>query len=126
MLSGKSVGEYALFSPIQKDVELKIFDLFFGFAFKGKNSKVRVIARQILPTTLLQDLTPATSLNANSESWSYFSRNLSNIQFLASAWSSNAPIEWQVKIIQETILTMTSACTLSHFISFKLLLCNLH
>ena len=97
MLSAKSAGEYALFSPIQRDVEPKMFDPFFGFAVKGKNSKVRVIVRRISPTASFQDLTPGTFLNVNSESWSYFSRNLSNIQFLASAWTTSTPIEWQVK-----------------------------
>ncbi len=97
VLSAKTAGEYALFSPIQRDSDPKMFDPFFGFAVKGKSSKVRVIVRQISPKTSFQDLTPGAFLNVNSDSWSYFSRNLSNVQFLSSAWSSSTPIEWQVK-----------------------------
>ena len=73
-----------------------MFDPWFGFAYKGSAAKIQVTIQQLSPTVLVQDLSPAAFIDANYDSWNYFSKNLSNVNFLASAWTTGVAIEWQV------------------------------
>ena len=75
-------------------MEPPMLDQFFGFAYKGKSSTVKVVIRQVAPTAATKVV---TSLAANFEAWNYFSKNLSDVDFLRTAWSSTSTkAEWMV------------------------------
>jgi hypothetical protein len=43
MLWSASVGDYTLFSPVQKETGPRLFYPFFGLAYMGKNSQIRIL-----------------------------------------------------------------------------------
>jgi hypothetical protein len=48
---------------------------------------------------MLQDLSPANFIVAEYNGWHYFSKNLSTVDFLATAWKTGVTVEWQVSIL---------------------------
>jgi hypothetical protein len=92
VISGHTAGVYSIFSPIQKSTERTFFDQFFGLSYKGTQSTVRIVARQISPTVVMEDFATATA----DDSWNYYSKNVSKILFLNAAWKAGTVVEWQV------------------------------
>ena len=70
-----------------------LYDPFFGFAYKGTNSQIRVI---VLKEGVVQyDLTPTPNLGVDPMTWAYFSRNLSSVTNSPLTYSLNT--KWQVR-----------------------------
>ena len=74
-------------SPIQKLQNGPRFSIFFGFAYLGKSTQIRVNLLQIGGTSIEIQFLEVY----DNTSWNYFSKNLSS---LVSTW--NVGQEWQV------------------------------
>lgn len=109
MLSGYNAGSYVLFSSLQREYGPRLYDPFFGFAYMGKNSQIRVVL--LKNNAILEDLTPAPSLSVSDLSWKYFSRNLTTLTNVPFAW----PIytTWQVKDITAVVRTVGPSYVIS-------------
>jgi len=89
---------YSIFSAIQKSTEPTFFDQFFGLSYKGTKSTVRIVARQISPTVVMEDFATPTA----DDSWNYYSKNVSKVLFLNTAWKVGTVVEWQVILLYVT------------------------
>ena len=71
-----------------------MFDPFFGFAYKAKNTniKVSIFKKDDLsnPEVILDKFVDKIENEVVSEGWTYFSKNLSDVNILKSAWDDSA------------------------------------
>ena len=94
VLSGYTAGSYVLFSSPQREHGPRLYDPFFGFAYMGKNSQIRVVL--LKGSAIVEDLTPTPSLSVSDLSWKYFSRNLTTLTNSPFLWPMYTV--WQVKL----------------------------
>ena len=93
-------------SAIQVEEGPRLFDTVFGFYYKAKNTQIKVIFVETASNTQhvqldLLEYPPSSSSNLPNEiddfsSWKYFSKNLSDVSFLTTAWAADTRLEWQV------------------------------
>ena len=71
-----------------------MFDPVFGFAYKAKNTniKVSILKKDDLsnPEVILDKFVDKIENEVVSEGWTYFSKNLSDVNILNSAWDDSA------------------------------------
>ena len=71
-----------------------MFDPVFGFAYKAKNTniKVSIVKKDDLsnPEVILDKFVHKIENEVVSEGWTYFSKNLSDVNILNSAWDDSA------------------------------------
>ena len=71
-----------------------MFDPFFGFAYKAKNTniKVSIFKKDDLsnPEVILDKFVDKIENEVVTEGWTYFSKNLSEVDILKSAWDDSA------------------------------------
>ena len=87
-------------SAIQVEEGPRLFDTTFGFFYKAKNTNIKVVFVEKASNTqhvqfdMLEN--PLNNEIDTTSSWKYFSKNLSDVSFLTTAWSANTKLEWQV------------------------------
>ena len=72
----------------------------FGFFYRAKNTRVKVIFLEKPSGTQHEILNimvnePNNEIQRESE-WKYFSKNISEISFISTAWGGTTDVEWQV------------------------------
>ena len=87
-------------SAIQVEEGPRLFDTTFGFFYKAKNTNIKVVFVEKASNTQhvqfdMLENPPNNEIDTTS-SWKYFSKNLSDVSFLTTAWSANTKLEWQV------------------------------
>ena len=83
---------YGLVSAIQVEEGPRLFYPHFGFFYKAKNTNVKVIFAETASGTKHEI---KNSLE-NDFYWKSFSKNLSDVSFLNTAWGGSTKLEWQV------------------------------
>ena len=83
---------YGLVSAIQVEEGPRLFYPHFGFYYKAKNTRVKVIFAETASGTKHE----IKNSVENAYYWKTFSTNLSDGSFLSTAWGGNAKLEWQV------------------------------
>ena len=95
IMMGNNPGNYHLVSPILREFGPRQHNPHFGFVYRGNKASLKVL--------FLEDSDPskphevfASNLEANV--WTYFGKNLSEIDFIKSAWYDNPTDvkEWQI------------------------------
>ena len=90
---------YALLSAVQVEEEPRLFHPHFGFFYKSKNTRVKVIFVEIASGTKHEQMNvlenPLNNEIERNLEWKYFSKNLSDVSFLTTAWNANTKLEWQ-------------------------------
>ena len=91
---------YALASAVQVEEGRRLFYPQFGFFYKAKNTRLKVIFVEKASKTKHEILNVMENrLNNDIErepEWKYFAKNLSDVSFLTTAWRGNTKVEWQV------------------------------
>ena len=101
ILAGPTANtNYALVSAIQLEEGPRLFDTTFGFFYKAKNTNIKVVFVEKASNTQhvqfdMLENPPNNEIDTTS-SWKYFSKNLSDVSFLTTAWGANTKLEWQV------------------------------
>ena len=80
-----------------------MFDPFFGFAYKAKNTniKVSIFKKDDLsnPEVILDKFVDKIENEVVSEGWTYFSKNLSEVAILKTAWDDSATeFKWRILV----------------------------
>ena len=92
---------YQLVSAVQVESGPRLFWPHFGFFYKAKNTKVKVIFLEKSSGTqhnVLDIMVNELNNEIERESeWKYFSKNISEISFISTAWSGTSDVEWQVR-----------------------------
>ena len=96
-LLGNTVGKYSLSSPIQREEGKRWFYPHFGFAYKLVNANVKVVFISGSTQLVVLDKTD----NVLNDNWQYFFTNLSDVNFLNTAWtdSDEAELFWQILLL---------------------------
>ena len=71
----------------------------FGFAYKAINTNVKVSLYkdgESSPVVILDKFHDKIEHNDVDDGWYYFSKNLTDVAFLKSAWDSSTAIKWKV------------------------------
>ena len=102
LVGSASNTNYALVSAIQVEEGPRLFDPYFGFFYKAKNTRIKVIFVETASKTQHVQFdslenTPNNEIDTES-SWKYFSKNLSDVSFLTTAWGGSTRLEWQVML----------------------------
>ena len=98
-LAGFEPGDYLLLSKWQVENGPRMFDSHFGFAYKARNTNVKVSLYKdgdSTPVVILDKFVDAIQKSVVDEGWHYFSKNLSDVTFLKDAWDSSTEIKWRV------------------------------
>ena len=93
---------YALLSAAQVEEGPRLLSPHFGFFYKAKNTKIKVILVEKPSTQHVILNILENELNNEIErkpEWKYYGKNLSDVTFLSTAWSGNTRVEWQVCFI---------------------------
>ena len=95
ILIGTNPGKYHLASPILREFGPRQHHPHFGFVYRGYNGKLKVILIEDQDPTKKHEIF-STNLEANV--WTYFSKNLSEVEFIQKAWydAPTEPKEWQI------------------------------
>ena len=100
LVGNKENANYALVSAIQVEEGPRLFNPHFGFFYKPKNTRVKVIfvekasgTQHVIMNVLENPL--GNEIDREME-WKYFSKNLSDVSFLSTAWKGNSKLAWQV------------------------------
>ena len=98
-LAGYYTGDYMLQSKWQHENGPRMFYPMFGFAYKAINTNVKVSLYkdgESSPVVILDKFHDKIEHNDVDDGWHYFSKNLTNVAFLKSAWDSSTAIKWRV------------------------------
>ena len=102
-MSGTTDGtNYALLSAAQVEEGPRLIPPHFGFFYKAKNTRIKVIFVEKPSTQHVIMNILENELNNEIErepEWKYYGKNLSDVTFLSTAWSGNTRVEWQVCFI---------------------------
>ena len=94
-------SRYALISPIQIEKGPRLLFPHFGFYYRAKNTRIRVIFLEKSSNTQHNIMdnwvnTPDDEIEREVD-WKYFSKNISEVSFISTAWSGTSEVEWQVQ-----------------------------
>ncbi len=92
-LSGYYEGDYMIASGMQHENGKRMFYPQFGFSYRGINTSIEVLFVENGNTHSIWKY----YLNMTSDDWQYFGKNLSDVGFLSTAWSSDTELDWQVR-----------------------------
>lgn len=91
---------YALVSPIQIEKGPRLLFPHFGFHYRAKNTRVKVIFVETSSNTqheVMNSMENALNNELETENeWRYFFKNISDVSFISSAWEASDEVEWQV------------------------------
>ena len=95
ILIGPNPGSYHLVSPILREFGPRQHHPHFGFVYRGDHGQMKVIFIEDQDPTKKHEIF-STQLEANV--WTYFSKNLSEVEFIQNAWydTPTEPKEWQI------------------------------
>ena len=101
-LAGFEAGDYLLLSKWQVENGPRMFDSHFGFAYKARNTNVKVslyLDDGSNPTVILDKFVDAIQKSVVDEGWHYFSKNLTDFQRA----HSTSEFKWRVGIFTNTL-----------------------
>ena len=98
-LTGSYIGEHKFLSEWQEEKGPRLFDPMFGFYYKAINTQFKVsLIKESGQYELILDIFIEKMEETDSDGgWNYFSKNLSQVDFLVESWNSDDPTKWQVK-----------------------------
>ena len=93
-------SRYALISPIQIEKGPRLLFPHFGFHYRAKNTRVKVIFIETSSNTqhdIMNSMVNTLNDEIESENeWRYFFKNITEESFISTAWSGTSEVEWQV------------------------------
>ena len=92
MVGANENTNYGLVSAIQVEEGPRLFYPHFGFFYKARNTRVKVIFAETVSGTKHE----ITNSVENDYYWKTFSKNLSDVSFLSTAWGGSTKLEWRV------------------------------
>ena len=97
-LTGAYIGEHKFLSEWQDIKDATLLDPMFGFSYKAINTQFKVsMIKESGEYVLIMDFFVEKMEETDSDGgWNYFSKNLSQVDFLAQSLQSGDPIKWQV------------------------------
>ena len=93
-------SRYALVSPIQIEKGPRLLFPHFGFHYRAKNTRVKVTFVEVASNTehdIMDSMINTLDDEIETENeWRYFFKNISEENFISTAWSGTSEVEWQV------------------------------
>ena len=93
LLVGDRPGKYHLVSPILRESGPRQHDPHFGFVFRGDKSQIKVSIVENLDVTKVHLI---FELDVEANIWTYYGKNLSEVQFIKDSWSQASVTQWQI------------------------------
>lgn len=87
IMTGYSEAEYHLVSPMLEEYGARLFYPHFGFAYRAKNTKVKVLILEDGNPTKVH--TVVEMLLDDESCWNYFGKNLSEVKYLNDIWTNS-------------------------------------
>ena len=93
-------AQYSLVSPIQIEKGPRLLFPHFGFYYRATNTRVKVIFLETASNTQHEIMnTFVNTINDEIETeneWKYFFKNISEVDFISTAWEASEEVQWQV------------------------------
>ena len=96
-------SRYALVSSIQLEKGTRLLFPHFGFHYRAKNTRVKVIfvetaanTQHEVMNTMVNTLNDEIENGNDGNEWKYFFKNITEESFISTAWSGSSEVEWQV------------------------------
>ena len=101
MLRGDDANsKYGLVSSVQIEKGNRIMSPIFGFYYRAKRTRVKVIFLETSTNTqheiMNKDINTANDEIETANEWKYFFKNISEVNFISTAWGTTDEMEWQV------------------------------
>ena len=101
MLRGDDANsKYGLVSSMQIEKGNRIMSPIFGFYYRAKRTRVKVIFLETSTNTqheiMNKDINTANDEIETANEWKYFFKNISEVNFISTAWGTTDELEWQV------------------------------
>ena len=108
-LAGSYIGEHKFLSEWQDIKAVPLLDPMFGFSYKAINTQFKVsLIKEGGEHVLIMDFFVEKMEETDSDGgWNYFSKNLSQVDFLVESWKSGDPTKWQVGAYLDVFLTQS-------------------
>ena len=100
MLRGDDANsKYGLVSSVQIEKGNRIMSPIFGFYYRAKRTRVKVIFLETSTNTqheiMNKDINTANDEIETANEWKYFFKNISEVNFISTAWGTTDEMEWQ-------------------------------
>ena len=105
-------SRYAIVSSIQLEKGPRLLFPHFGFHYRAKNTRVRVIFLETASNTqhdIMDSMVNTLTDEIETENeWKYFFKNITEESFISSAWAGSTEVEWQVNLKNVVCLLNTA------------------
>ena len=93
-------SKYAIVSQLQIEKGPRLLFPHFGFHYRAKNTRVKVIFLETSSNTqheIKNSMENALDDEIETENeWKYFFKNISDVSFISAAWDASDEVEWKV------------------------------
>ena len=127
MLRGDDANsKYGLVSSMQIEKGNRIMSPIFGFYYRAKRTRVKVIFLETSTNTqheiMNKDINTANDEIETANEWKYFFKNISEVNFISTAWGTTDEMEWQVYHIYKDFSAAFSKISM-RYLSYNFLPC---
>ena len=93
-------SKYGLVSSVQIEKGNRLMSPIFGFYYRAKRTRVKVIFLETSTNTqheiMNEEINTANDEIETANEWKYFFKNMSEVNFISTAWAATDEMEWQV------------------------------
>ena len=125
MLRGDDANsKYGLVSSVQIEKGNRIMSPIFGFYYRAKRTRVKVIFLETSTNTqheiMNKDINTANDEIETANEWKYFFKNISEVNFISTAWGTTDEMEWQVYHIYKDLSAAFSIKNINTILKLQL------